>query len=381
VGDQVLLALAGAMGKALREVDTLSRFGGDEFVAVLPDLEGVGDCEPILNRLLKAVAEPIRLAGEVLNLSASIGVTMFPRDSADAEQLIRHADQAMYLAKGKGKNCYQFFDASHDADLMEHLRLQEDIRRAIQSDQFVLHFQPVIKLASGRAVGVEALIRWAHPEGELLQPAAFLGCVENSPIAVELGEWVIDAALTQMEAWIAAGIEMVVSINIDGSHLQRPDFVERLAVLLASHQRVNPVNLILEILETSALHHIDRVAEVMGQCTALGVSFAIDDFGTGYSSLTYLRRLPATKIKIDQSFVRDMLDDPSDFSIVEGVIGLARSFRRTVVAEGVESDEHCRALLKLGCDLAQGYGIARPMPAANVPLWLQEREALLRSGS
>jgi diguanylate cyclase (GGDEF)-like protein/PAS domain S-box-containing protein len=381
VGDQVLLEVAGAMGKALREVDTLSRFGGDEFVAVLPDLDGVSDCEPILNRLLKAVEEPIRLAGDVLELSASIGVTLYPRDSADAEQLIRHADQAMYLAKGKGKNCYQFFDSSHDADLMEHLRLQEDIKRAILTDQFVLHFQPVIELASGKAVGVEALIRWAHPEGELLPPATFLGSIENSPIAAQLGEWVINAALTQMEAWKAAGIAMTVSINVDGSHLQRPDFADQLAVLLKSHPDADPGNLILEILETSALYNIDRVAEVMGHCTALGVSFAIDDFGTGYSSLTYLRRLPATKIKIDQSFIRDMLEDPSDFSIVEGVISLARSFRRKVVAEGVETEEHCQALLALGCDLAQGYGIAKPMPAENIPLWMQEREALLHSGS
>jgi diguanylate cyclase (GGDEF)-like protein/PAS domain S-box-containing protein len=372
VGDKVLLEVAGNMGRALREVDTLSRFGGDEFVAVLPDLEHISDCELILKRILKSIEKPIKIGGEVLTLSASIGVTVHPQDGADAEQLIRHADQAMYTAKGKGKNRYQFFDAAYDAVVTEQMRFQEEIRRAIRSDQFVLYFQPIIELASRQTVGVEALIRWAYPEGQLLEPAAFLGATQNSSVAVELGEWVIQAALLRIEAWKAAGIDMPVSINIDGYHLQQADFVSRLSELLGEHPTALPGNLTLEVLETSALDNVELVADVMGRCTALGVGFAIDDFGTGYSSLTYLRRLPAGKIKIDQSFVRDMLENPSDLSIVEGVIGLARSFRRTVVAEGVESEAHCEALLSLGCDLAQGYGIARPMPAEAFPGWLDD---------
>jgi EAL domain-containing protein (putative c-di-GMP-specific phosphodiesterase class I) len=213
------------------------------------------------------------------------------------------------------------------------------------------------------------LIRWQHPEKGLLAPATFLPVIEDHPLAVAVGEWVIDHALSQIERWHAGGLDMPVSVNIGARQLQQPDFVQRLRAILAAHAQVHPGSLTLEVLETSALEDIAQVSRVIEACAELGVMFALDDFGTGYSSLTYLKRLRVTLLKIDQSFVRDMLDDPDDLAILEGVIGLAVAFRRNVIAEGVETTAHGTLLLQLGCELAQGYGIARPMPADQLFQW------------
>ncbi|MFT4723867.1 MAG: EAL domain-containing protein (putative c-di-GMP-specific phosphodiesterase class I) [Colwellia sp.] len=227
-------------------------------------------------------------------------------------------------------------------------------------------------MKTGKVIGVEALIRWQHPSRGLLNPLDFLPIIENNPMSIELGEWVIDTALTQISQWQKMGLDLPasISVNIAAVQLQQPDFTQRLTTLLAAHPNVKLCYLELEVLETSALDDVHHVSTTMLECIALGVSFALDDFGTGYSSLTYLRRLPADLIKIDQSFVRDMLIDTDDFAIVEGVIALAKSFKREVIAEGVETIEHGKALLQLGCNLAQGYGIAKPMPPFDVPAWI-----------
>jgi EAL domain-containing protein (putative c-di-GMP-specific phosphodiesterase class I) len=240
--------------------------------------------------------------------------------------------------------------------------------------QFVLHYQPKVNMRTGQVIGVEALIRWQHPERGLLNPIEFLPVIENNPMIIEMGEWVIDSALTQISQWQIMGLKLPLStsVNIAAVQLQQPDFTQMLTTLLAAHPDVEPRYLELEVLETSALEDVQHVSNTMNACMALGVSFALDDFGTGYSSLTYLRRLPSSLIKIDQSFVRDMLDDTDDLAIVEGVIALAKSFKRDVIAEGVETIEHGITLLQLGCDLAQGYGIARPMPASDIPAWVNE---------
>jgi EAL domain-containing protein (putative c-di-GMP-specific phosphodiesterase class I) len=222
---------------------------------------------------------------------------------------------------------------------------------------------------SGKVIGAEALIRWQHPEKGLLAPAAFLPVIEDHPLAVDVGEWVIDTALTQIELWGAAGLDLPVSVNIGARQLQQENFVQRLQALLARHPQVNAGSLELEVLETSALADIAQVSQVIEACATIGVKFALDDFGTGYSSLTYLKLLRVALLKIDQSFVRDMLDDPDDLAILQGVIGLALAFRREVIAEGVETVAHGTALLQLGCELAQGYGIARPMPPEQLPGW------------
>ncbi len=369
-GDQVLITLSRRMKETLRDGDTLARLGGDEFVAVLIDLEDASNSLPLLNRLLTAAALPVQVGDLSLQVSASLGVTFYPQiRDIDADQLLRQADQAMYQAKVAGKNRYHVFDAAQDSTLRVHHESLERIRLALENHEFVLHYQPKVNMHSGQVIGAEALIRWQHPEKGLLAPAAFLPVIEDHALAVDVGEWVIGTALSQIEAWHSAGLEMPVSVNIGARQLQQASFVARLQAILAEHPNVSPTKLELEVLETSALADMVQVSQVIEECRHMGVKFALDDFGTGYSSLTYLKRLRVALLKIDQSFVRDMLEDPDDLAILQGVIGLAAAFKREVIAEGVETVAHGTALLRLGCTLAQGYGIARPMPASELPAW------------
>ena len=369
-GDQMLIGLAARMKHTLREGDTLARLGGDEFVAVLLDLPDVEASVPMLTRLLAAAAEPVQFGDLTLQVSASLGVTFYPQgDEVDADQLLRQADQAMYQAKLVGKNRYHVFDAELDRSVRGYHEDLERIRRALTEREFVLHYQPKVNMRTGTVIGAEALIRWQHPERGLLLPAAFLPVIEDHALAVEIGKWVIDTALTQMEHWRMAGLNVPVSVNVGARQLQQADFANSLREILALHPDVEPGELELEVLETSALEDLAGVSEVIEACREIGVMFALDDFGTGYSSLTYLKQLPVTQLKIDQSFVRDMLDDPDDLAILEGIIGMATAFRREIVAEGVETVAHGEMLLRLGCEKAQGYGIARPMPGHEMPAW------------
>lgn len=371
IGDQLLIAVAGAIKQTLREADTLARIGGDEFVAVLDHLESAEDCDNTLKRMLAAAARPVRLGGLTLQVSASLGVTFFPQlDSVDADQLMRQADQAMYQAKLAGKNRYHVFDAAQDRSvrgLNEHI---EAIAHALVHDEFVLFYQPKVNLRTGLVIGMEALIRWQHPDEGLLSPGQFLPLIEDHALSVALGDWVIETAVVQVANWLAMGLQLEVSVNIGARQLQADDFVDKLRDCLARHPSVSPRLLTMEVLETSALEDLGRTSKVIEACARIGVDFALDDFGTGYSSLTYLKHLPVTLIKIDQSFVSGLLNDSEDLAILEGVVGLAHAFKRQVIAEGMETPAHGRRLLALGCELAQGYGIARPMPAAEVPNWL-----------
>jgi diguanylate cyclase (GGDEF)-like protein/PAS domain S-box-containing protein len=372
MGDRFLAALASRMKLALREGDTLARLGGDEFVAVLLDLPDVPASEVLLQRLLNAAAETVQIDGLTLQVSGSVGVAFYPQiDDVDADQVLRQADQAMYQAKLAGKNCFHHFDPDQDRNVRGQNESLSHIRQALDARQFVLYFQPKVNMRSGALVGAEALIRWLHPERGLLPPAMFLPVIEDHPLAIELGEWVIDHALTHLEEWQAQGLDIPVSVNIGALQLQQADFVERLCDILAKHPGVKPSRLELEVLETSALRDIAQVSQVLHACMELGIMCALDDFGTGYSSLSYLKRLPAQILKIDQSFVRNMLDDPDDLAILDGVLGLSTAFRRQPIAEGVETVEHGIMLLQLGCDFAQGYGVARPMPADDIVAWSQ----------
>jgi diguanylate cyclase (GGDEF)-like protein/PAS domain S-box-containing protein len=368
-GDQLLIALATRMKQALRESDTLARLGGDEFVAVLIDLENESASVPMLNRLLDAASLPVHVGDLILQVSASIGVAFYPFEEVDADQLLRQADQAMYQAKLAGKNRYHVFDAAQDSSIRGHHESLERIRHALTQGEFVLHYQPKVNMRTGAVVGAEALIRWQCPERGLLPPAVFLPVIEDHPLAIEVGAWVINTALTQIALWQAQGLDIPVSVNVGAHQLQQADFVESLREILVAHPDVRPDYLEIEVLETSALEDLAHVSQVMDVCRMIGITFALDDFGTGYSSLTYLKRLPVSLLKIDQSFVRDMLDDPDDLSILDGVLGLAAAFNRQAIAEGVETLEHGAMLLQLGCELAQGYGIARPMPADSFPAW------------
>jgi len=369
-GDLLLIAISSRMKQVLREGDTLARLGGDEFVAVMLDLSDADASLNMLTRLLAAAAEPVHVGELALQVSASIGVTFYPQsEEVDADQLLRQADQAMYQAKLAGKNRYLIFDADQDRNIRGHHESLERIRHALNEHEFVLYYQPKVNMRTGKVIGAEALIRWLHPLRGLLSPGEFLPVIEGHSIAVEVGEWVIDSALTQMEQWRADGFHLPVSINVGARQLQQSNFVERMSEILAAHPNVKPGSLELEVLETSALEDLAHVSRVINACFQIGVTFALDDFGTGYSSLTYLKRLPVAVLKIDQSFVRDMLEDPDDLAIVESVLGLSSAFRRQSIAEGVETVEHGEMLLQLGCEIAQGYGIARPMPAAALLDW------------
>ncbi len=371
-GDALLAALANRMKQVIREGDTLARIGGDEFVAVLRHLDGENAAILALTRLLCALSELVQIGDLVLQVSASTGVALYPQaEDVDADQLLRQADRAMYQAKLDGKGKYHIFDPDHDRTLRGRSEDIGNVRRALEAREFILHYQPMVNMATGTVFGAEGLIRWQHPQRGLLRPDLFLPAIEDHPLAVDLGDWVIDTALGQIEAWKAQGLHIPISVNIGAKHLQEPDFVDRLRAMLAAHPGVDPSDLELELLETSALWDVAHVSGIVGKCRELGVSVAIDDFGTGYSSLTYLKRLPANVLKIDQSFVRNMLSDPEDLAILEGVLGLATAFRRTAVAEGVETVDHGVILLQLGCELAQGYGIARPMPGNEFPAWAQ----------
>ena len=370
VGDQLLITLASRMKDSLREGDTLARVGGDEFVAVLIGLADIADSVPMFTRLLAAAAQAVTIGDLSLNVSASVGVSFYlATENLEADQLLRQADQAMYQAKLAGKNRYHVFDAEQDKNVRGHHESVERIRQALAAREFVLYYQPKVNMRQGKVIGAEALIRWQHPQQGILPPAAFLPVIEVHPLAVEVGEWVIDTALTQIELWRATGLDLPVSVNVGARQLQASNFVDRLRAMLAEHPDVRPGDLELEVLETSALEDLAGVSKVIEACRAIGVKFSLDDFGTGYSSLTYLKHLPVTLLKIDQSFVRDMMNDADDLAILEGVLGLAATFRRQVIAEGVESVDHGSMLLQLGCEQAQGYGIARPMPAHELPGW------------
>ncbi|KKN16196.1 hypothetical protein LCGC14_0978450, partial [marine sediment metagenome] len=372
LGDDLLIKISQRMKAALREGDTLARFGGDEFVAVLLDIKEADDCKPLIERLLQAAASTVDLDGNLMQLSVSIGVTLYPKDGADEDQLVRHADQAMYEAKQAGKNCYKLFDTVLDEEISTRLKTIENVGSALSKQQLELHYQPKVNMHSGEVIGLEALIRWRHPVHGLIPPLEFLPVIEGHKIALEVGRWVINEALSQMSQWGQNEIHIPISVNVSPFQLQQDNFVIQLEELLSEYPEVPRSYLELEILESSALSDISQVTATMNECHDLGVLFALDDFGTGYSSLTYLRRLPAHMIKIDQSFVRDILEDPDDLAIVQGVIGLAKSFKREVIAEGVETIEHGIKLLNSGCVLAQGYGIARPMPASDIPAWINK---------
>ena len=370
-GDQLLIALAGHMQQVLREGDTLARLGGDEFVAVLVNLGDIQVCAPLMDRLLAAAAHPMRFKDHLLRVSASLGVTFYPQaQEVEGDQLMRQADQAMYLAKQAGKNCYQVFDAEQESSLRCWHEDLHGVRQALDEGELVLFYQPKVNLRTGQLVGVEALMRWQHPAKGLRLPASFLPVVEDHALAIPIGEWVINTALRQMEAWQEQGLQVQVSVNVGARQLQQPNFVTRLSTLLAQHPKVSPADLTLEILETSALQDIPSVSRVIDECRQIGVTFALDDFGTGYSSLTYLKRLRVASLKIDQSFVQNMLDDPDDLAILKGIISLANAFKCEVIAEGVETEAHGILLMQLGCDLVQGYSIAQPMPAQHLQGWI-----------
>jgi diguanylate cyclase (GGDEF)-like protein len=368
-GDHVLIEVARRIENTIRGGDTVARLGGDEFVVLLLGLERGEECVTTLERLLAAISQLITIKNKSCTVSASIGVSIYPLDDEDPDTLLRHADQAMYVAKQSGKNRFHIYDPALDRRARDQHDFLKSIRHGLEDNQFELYYQPKVNLRTKELTGAEALIRWRHPERGLLSPAEFLRHIENTDLDIEIGEWVAATALAQMDRWRSTGLDIEISINISGYHLESPLFTERLQQQLAHYPDIPFNKLQIEILETVALNDIAIVRGIIESCRELGVGFALDDFGTGYSSLSYLSSLPVDVLKIDQSFVRDMLEDKGDMAIVQGIIALARAFDRQTVAEGIETEEHYQMLLDMGCELGQGYGIARPMSADELTNW------------
>ncbi|PHS70606.1 MAG: diguanylate cyclase [Methylophaga sp.] len=370
-GDQLLIEVAARIQANIREEDTVSRQGGDEFTLLLRDIESFTHCELMIQRIHASLSQPYLIDGHSHKISTSTGITMFPLDDSDLDTLLRHADQAMYQAKLSGKNHYRLYNALDDQQTIHKLSRLQEIQQALINNEFCLYYQPKINMKTGDVFGAEALIRWQHPEKGLVPPFDFLPDIENTDLEIQVGNWVINEALAQLNTWRKQDIMFEVSVNISSHHLQSPTFHDELNTALAKYPKVKSKYFQLEILESSALGDLTTISNIVKSCRhTLGVNIALDDFGTGYSSLTHLRNLPAQTIKIDRSFVKDILDDPNDYTLIKGVIGLAHSFNRNVIAEGVETTEHGLMLLTLGCEQAQGFGIARPMPADDIKPWL-----------
>ncbi|WP_114327265.1 EAL domain-containing protein [Candidatus Colwellia aromaticivorans] len=372
VGDQLLIGVAGRIKETIREVDTVSRQGGDEFALLLTDIESYAQCEQLLYRIRSVLARPYIIDDYPHKVSVSIGTTIYPIDDTDLDILLRHADQAMYKAKLAGKNQQQLFNTAYDQQLRHEQSQLQGIKQALVNKEFQLYYQPKVNMKTGEVFGAEALIRWIHPEKGLIPPLDFLPLIDGTNLEIQIGGWVINQALKQMNHWQQQDIKLEVSINISSHHLESPVFFDQLNEALSKYPNVDSQSLQLEILESSALGDLNDISGIIKSCQdVIGVSVALDDFGTGYSSLTHLRNLSANTIKIDQSFVRNMLEDDDDLALIEGIIGLAKTFNRDVIAEGVETAEHGVLLMRIGCECAQGYGIARPMPADELPHWMQ----------
>jgi diguanylate cyclase (GGDEF)-like protein/PAS domain S-box-containing protein len=373
VGDQLLVALSEQIHTSLRKEDTLTRIGGDEFSLILSNLPEIKASLPLVTRLLETIKQQFTINELSIQVSASIGITFYPQAQIiDPDHLLRQAEQAMFEAKSSGKDCYHIFDLKQNDLVRERFEQIERLRVALATNEFVLYYQPKVNMRTGKVIGAEALIRWQHPEKGIVPPNDFLPIIEGHVLSISVGEWVIRSALAQIQRWQHLGKGIPISINISALQLLSNNFIEQFKKILLEFPNVNPSFLEIEILETSRLRDLPKASKVIDSFRELGINFALDDFGTGYSSLSYLKKLAITYIKIDQSFVRDMLADPNDLTIIEGVIRISDAFGIQVIAEGVETLEHGNTLLQLGCELAQGYFIARPMPNDKFLDWLAQ---------
>lgn len=367
VGDGVLKVVAERLKFNLRAEDAVSRLGGDEFVLLIRNADG----DVIFDRLIRSIAKPIQIHEKIIKLSASIGITVYPRDKSDSDGLLRHAAIAMYGAKEEGRNRYGFFDPVVDAERKLQRDKVKKFAAGLAQGEMALHFQPQINQRTGRIVGFEALVRWYSRNGVIIPPIEFLPAIEGGELDVRLGDWVLHQAIEAACEWWPRYPEIGVSINISPAQLLSKGFVDGLQDLLRQRSDIDPSRIHLEILESTAIADINRASHIITRCRNLGLQVALDDFGTGFSSLSYLRSLPIDQIKIDRSFVIGMLNNPDDRTIVESIIYLANKFQRTVVAEGVETDEHAQALAQVGCDILQGYGISRPMEQTLIADWIK----------
>ncbi|OQA34573.1 MAG: Cyclic di-GMP phosphodiesterase Gmr [Betaproteobacteria bacterium ADurb.Bin341] len=364
-GDVLLKAVAKRLKECVRGSDTLSRQGGDEFLIVMPGLESPEAAAPVLDKIRDHIQHPFEIDGNELMTSVSIGVALYPDNGRDFDTLLKKADTAMYRAKEHGRNTYRFFDAQMNVNAVEHLNFRNGLRRALECDEFVLHYQPQIELASGTLIGAEALLRWQHPDLGLVPPGRFIPVAEDSGLIVTIGEWVLREACRQAASWPkCSGAAVGVAVNLSAVQFKRGN-LEKAVLDALEASGLDPARLELELTESILIRDTEEVLATVRQLKALGVKLSIDDFGTGYSSLSYLKRFDVDKLKIDQSFVRDMATDPEDEVIVRTIIQMAQSLDLRTIAEGVETEQMLSHLKLFHCDEVQGFHIARPMPAGD----------------
>lgn len=376
-GDELLIMLASRLKKRLREEDTFARLGGDEYLLVLEDVKEPNEPATLAQDLIDLLTTPFTLpSGHEIFINASIGISLFPDDANNVTELIQHADMAMYLAKQEGRNTYRYHTEALSIAANERLALETKLRQALVAEEFILYYQPLIDARSGRAVGVEALVRWQPPDGTIVPPGKFIPIAEETGLIVPLGEWVLRTACAQGRAWIDGGLPpLVMAVNLSVRQFQSEGLVELTRRVLAETQ-FPAACLELELTESMFMEHAEQSINTLKTLKALGVHLAIDDFGTGYSSLTYLKRFPIDKLKIDQSFVRDLEHDPNDREIVATIIAMARGLKLSVLAEGVESEEQLAFLRQHGCDYYQGFLFHKPVPALELEAWLREKSSL-----
>ncbi len=367
-GDVLLKAIAMRLNEAVRDMDTVARLGGDEFVIVLEAIHDMDDVILVANKLLSTLACPLDISGHSITTTVSIGVSVFPEDGKDTDELLKNADIAMYKAKEAGKNNCQFYTKGMNATAVNYLLLENDLRRAIELNQLMLHYQPQIDLNTNDIIGVEALVRWQHPDRGLISPAHFISLAEETGLIVPMGDWVLREACRQQKEWLNRGIHVgKIAVNLSTRQFRQKNFPEKIASILQSLD-LSPEYFELEITESCAMEHAGETINQLNQLRQMGLYIAIDDFGTGYSSLAYLQRFPIQKLKIDRSFIHDIHDDINDAAIAKSIIGLAHNMQICVVAEGVENQYQADWLRDKGCDQVQGFMYAKPMSAKQLEL-------------
>ena len=362
VGDELLCEVARRLGSVVRRVDTLARLGGDEFIFAMPGFHTAAAAD-VARRLIDVFARPFEVAGHELTVTPSLGISVYPHDGEDLETLLRNADTAMYRAKELGRNAFQFYSSEMNSSSLDRLLMESNLRRALVQDEFILHYQPLVNLETGLIIGVEALIRWLHPELGVILPDRFIHVAEESGLINPIGDWVLCEACRQAQAWCDEGLPPItMAVNVAPVQFRQSGFIEVVAGALAT-SGLEAGRLELELTERTVMHDADVTMGTLSALHRMGVELSLDDFGTGYSSLAYLKRFPVGKLKIDRSFVNDLETDPDDWAIASTIVSMGRSLRMTVLAEGVEKPEQLALLRKMGCDMAQGYHFSRPVSA------------------
>jgi diguanylate cyclase (GGDEF)-like protein len=362
LGDHILQSVAERLTSIVREADTVARVGGDEFTILLPEISQAQDAIDVADRILRELRRPVMVDHRELPATTSMGIAFYPDDAEEADTLLRNADIAMYRAKEQGRDNYQLYTAAMNARIAERFAVENDLRRALDRNEFVVYYQPQVDLSSQQIVGVEALVRWEHPTRGLMLPADFIPVAEESGLIVPLGEWVLRTACAQAKAWQEAGLPPIrLAVNLSGRQFQQRNLSEMVERAL-NETSLEPRYLQLEITETVVMHDMDFTIATLNNLKAMGIQIAIDDFGCGHSSLNYLKRLPIDDVKIDRSFVHDLATDPSDAAIVGSVVAMTRELNLNVVAEGVETEEQLAFLKERQCDVVQGFLFSRPVP-------------------